>query len=187
MREYVYEHTSGERFTIVTETPDEEVWKEATEICKMRGWNYDRDVRIYTMRQVGPEKKDDFVSIIYTTHTANGLDLLCGIKEPTVMDLLTDYVVVYDGKIDYPVKLDPDSIFRIFNDADYNMRNPLATPEAQEKIGDLNTHTSMSVGDIAVINDVAYLCLVAGWKVLPLPGANTQGKFQDQELNHVRK
>jgi len=54
MKEYTYENThTSERFTIITETPETEVWIEAVEVCERRGWSYDHDVRLYSVKVVG--------------------------------------------------------------------------------------------------------------------------------------
>ena len=45
-----------------------------------------------------------------------------------------------------------EKIFRKFN----SRENPLSTRDNQEKIKSLETHTSMSVGDVIQINDKYY-------------------------------
>lgn len=55
-----------------------------------------------------------------------------------------------------------ENIFEKFNSEE----NPLSTPEYQDKIKSLLTHTSMSVGDVVQIDDSYYVVSVIGFKKL---------------------
>lgn len=109
------------------------------------------------------------VQILYTQDTERGRELLTAFgnnQMPTISDLRNHYTVVWEGKGDLlHYKLPTlDDFFRIFNDADLETPNPLATPAQQEMLKLKNaSHTSMSTGDIVVIDGTAYLCQPMGW------------------------
>lgn len=92
----------------------------------------------------------------------NGWDFMASFTE-------TDYLVrmFNDEKLD-DIQV-CNRMFTLLNVGLPEMDNPFATPEMQEHISELpSRHTSMSVGDIIVINrhkkTKAYLCMNMGWK-----------------------
>lgn len=67
----------------------------------------------------------------------------------------------YWDKFNIKGKEDLDIIYSILNSG---FENPLSTYGMQQWIRDHHTHTSMSIGDVAVINTTMYVCDNSGWK-----------------------
>ena len=109
--------------------------------------------------------------ILYTKGTPRGFELMVGFGSnamPSVEDLRDHYEVVAEGCF-LEEEMDPDDLFRIFNGADSIYKNPLASADGQNKIKELRvSHTSMSVGDIVVMDNETYLCRPAGWTKMKL-------------------
>jgi len=110
-------------------------------------------------------KEKSTVIIYYTKHTESNLeryrDLICG-DAPTLKDVAENYAVVFHGMIDNEIShVTPDEIFAIYNGA-YG-EHPLSGETSQERLRELGTHTSMSVGDMVQIDDTVYVCQSVGW------------------------
>jgi len=83
-------------------------------------------------------------------------------KLPTIEDIKNDYV-------ELPITIDVENeedLAKIFHALNIE-ENPMGTKENQEWIVKNGLrHTSMSVGDIACINEKYFVCLSVGWKEL---------------------
>lgn len=95
---------------------------------------------------------------------------------PTKQDLKTGYVLLpipssHWNQFDLPTtkKNVPDALFHIMNQY---TTNPMARKSAndpqgdkmQQWIRDHHTHTSMSVGDVVIVDGTMYVCDTMGWK-----------------------
>lgn len=87
--------------------------------------------------------------------------------KPTVVDLLRDYTCMTE--IDLPQDSLPRTLNYVFEL--FNMEgNPLIMKEKQQLIKVTSLHTSMSVGDVVIIDGVAYIVWPCGWGKLELVG-----------------
>jgi len=90
---------------------------------------------------------------------------------PTKKEIEADYMTLpipndYWSKFDMPDDEYEhqilDTIFKIMNNYDIN---PMSTEENQQWLKDNEIrHTSMSVGDIVILDNNIYVCAVQGWK-----------------------
>ena len=106
------------------------------------------------------------VTVLYTKNTRSGMRQMISFGEvlPTLKDIKEHYEVVYYDETEREYPATPEDLFRIFNDADGKVPNPLTTPEGQEKLRSLEvSHTSMSVGDIVQIDEIVSICQPDGW------------------------
>ncbi len=80
---------------------------------------------------------------------------------PEPGDLEVYYTKVYENEVDDDYK--PDDAFAWFNDV-LGLSNPLGTAWGQERLRLLDVgHTSMSVGDIVILDNDMYVCQIDGW------------------------
>jgi len=102
--------------------------------------------------------ENDLLNEMSGQHTVNSLKL-------TGFDEFAGVAVVeLEGETSERVA---ELAFATFNDPD---RNPLATPEGQQKIrAEGAGHTSMSVGDFVLLdNQIILVCMDKGWKSLSI-------------------
>lgn len=101
-----------------------------------------------------------------------------GDKIPSAEELKTDYYPVWEGEthggsVKAPIThLDVlERLFRMFNSG----QNPLAGSLKQVMIKAIDSHTSMSAGDIVKLDGVYYLRQAAGWKKFELQSGSLFG------------
>ena len=87
------------------------------------------------------------------------IDLMLETDKIKKEDIVKTHVKMPDTNVFFKT---PDQAFEIFNGDD----NPFANKEIQEFIRKVCTHTSMSVGDIVVIDDIYHICENIGWRTL---------------------
>jgi hypothetical protein len=60
----------------------------------------------------------------------------------------------------------------VFIELNFDQRNPLTLPSKQDWLREnmIHPHTSMSVGDVAKMNNKYYICLPSGWAEIHLVG-----------------
>lgn len=89
-------------------------------------------------------------------HDERALQLRNDEAIPTPGDLEVYYAKVWEGVVDDGYA--PDDMFGWFNDI-LGLPNPLGTSEGQDNLRKLDVaHTSMSIGDIVVMDKKAYVC-----------------------------
>lgn len=109
------------------------------------------------------------LTVLYTKSTWRGMELLVGhvFKHdflPTITELMSDYEIVYQDD-EWGGNRNPDNVFGLFN----SDMNPLSCDKEQKKLKALGVgHTSLSVGDMVIIDDQVYLCRPQGWLQTPV-------------------
>ena len=98
------------------------------------------------------------VKVMYAKH---GSKFFCNVSKesdlPTLVDIKNDYVTVWKGELPEST---PEKIFMKFN----SEHNILRMPSRQKLIKVSGAmHTSMSVGDIVVIDNVTHVCMPFSW------------------------
>ena len=81
-------------------------------------------------------------------------------RVPTYKEFLTDYVCVLDRFVPQGQQLGPEDMYHLLNIefVEYLID--------QAVVRELRTHTSMSVGDVVMIDNIIYICLPSEWAIL---------------------
>jgi hypothetical protein len=77
---------------------------------------------------------------------------------PTALELQRDYAVMWRGTQAGVINVD-----RLFSDVNQHPENYFSQADVKQKLQP-HPHTSMSVGDIIVVNGRKFLCQFHGWK-----------------------
>ena len=100
-----------------------------------------------------------------TPKSIKGIDSdskIAGFSDVDPSTLETTHKKVCTIRVKYKGKEALDFIFRLFNGQD----NPLGIPEKQDYIKKCRLHTSMSIGDVVVMNGEMWVCKFQGWERL---------------------
>jgi hypothetical protein len=104
-------------------------------------------------------------AVIYWKHIKHLTNLEFEGIIPEIGIIETEYALVWKGAMEDDTQ--PEDLFRIFNDADSDIPNPLRTNSGQDKIISLGVkHTSMSVADIVRLDKDFWICMPQGWRKL---------------------